>query len=298
MPCLDVLSFVRIATGISGGDRIMTIKSILCAYSGEQAKDSVLDYAIQLAHHHHAWLTGIVRHGYSKMERRISTIVADEIHRVLHEAEMKRIREVISRFHDRIEASGLGDRASYIDLEPDMRFSISQIARTYDLVVTGHHPDDDWEDFLAAYPDRLALQSGRPVLVVPDGYKSDKLASRAVVAWDGKRSAARAIGEAMTILEEKAKVVILTVGESHTVDDHPDGGILRLLERHGIEAEHIHNQGRGKSIAGVIEQTAANVGAELIVMGAFEHSKFQHDLFGGVTTDIIKNGPVPVFMSH
>ncbi|WP_319413164.1 universal stress protein [uncultured Cohaesibacter sp.] len=276
----------------------MTIKSILCAYSGEQAQGSGLDHAIKLAKHHDAWLTGILRHGRSRMDRRIATIVSKDVHQALHTAEEARVAEVMRRFDEKIRAHGLSDRSDYIDLMPSEGFTLPEIARTYDLIVTGHHSDDEDDEFMAAHPDVIALQSGRPVLVVPDGYAAKGLADHALVAWDGKRSAARAIGDAMHILEGKAKVTILTVGDAHRVDNHPGGGILSLLKRHDIEAEHLHRKGAGQSIAQVIEDTAEEIGAKLIVMGAFEHSKFAHDLFGGVTTEIIKTVGVPVFMAH
>ena len=84
----------------------------------------------------------------------------------------------------------------------------------------------------------------------------------------------------MSILEEKAKVTILSARASHTVDDHPDCGILTLLQRHGMQAEYLHKKGHGQSIAQIIDNTAGDVGTKLIVMGAFEYSKFHHDLSG------------------
>ena len=151
---------------------------------------------------------------------------------------------------------------------------------------------------MAVMPDVLALQSGRPVLIVPDGYEAEALAEHAIVAWDGKRAAARAIGGALSILQDKAKVTVLTVGNVSLGEELPGGGIMTLLERHGINASHLHKNAGARSTARVIEETARDISAKLIVMGAFEHSKFAHDLFGGVTTEILKTASVPVFMSH
>ncbi|WP_319529776.1 universal stress protein [uncultured Cohaesibacter sp.] len=276
----------------------MTIKNILCAYSGEQDKGSVLDYAMMLAHRNDAWLTGILRHGFSKMERRIVTIVADEIHKAVQEAEFKQIKGIIARFHETVRAGGLGDRSDFIDLEPDMLMTLSEIARTYDLVVTGTHPDDETYEFLAAYPDRIALQSGRPVIVVPDGHVAKGWVDRVVIAWDGNRTVARAVGDILPLLDPHSKVTLLTVGSSHTVDRYPGGGIMKLFERHGIEAQHIHDRGFEKSVAISILDCAMELEADLIVMGAFEHSKFAQDIFGGVTTEMIRETKIPVFMSH
>ena len=276
----------------------MTIKSILYAYSGEQDEGSGLDFAIRLAHHNDAWLTGIVRHGFSKMERRIATIVSDEVHLAVQAAEKKRIADITSRFHDKMQNAELVTRSSFIDVEPHMMTSISEIARCYDVVVTGNHPEDEQYEFLAAYPDRIALQSGRPVIVVPDGFKAKGPARKILIAWDGKRTIARAVGDAMSFLEKGAQVTLLTVGASHTVDQHPDGGIMGLFARHDVDAAHLHDRGTGRSVAETIVQTADELTADLIIMGAYEHSKFSQDIFGGVTTEMLQSVHVPVFMAH
>ena len=146
-------------------------------------------------------------------------------------------------------------------------------------------------------PDLIALRSGRPVLIVPESYAAPALSDHVLVAWDGKRAAARALGDAMDIIEGKRQVTILTVG-TDTPDPVADDGILRYLARHGITANRLHRSAQGRNIASVIEDVADEAGAKLIVMGAYEHSKFSQDVFGGVTHDVLKTARVPVFMSH
>jgi nucleotide-binding universal stress UspA family protein len=132
------------------------------------------------------------------------------------------------------------------------------------------------------------------VLIVPNGYDAPGLADHALVAWDGKRSAARALGDAMAGLQRKAKVTVLCVGAA------PPPGADRLmanLARHDIDAGLVLRRRKGR-IGETILGAAEDLGAQLIVMGAFEHSKFAHDLIGGVTTDVIRDAKSPVFMSH
>ncbi len=171
---------------------------------------------------------------------------------------------------------------------------LSEFARSFDLIVTGVHSHAENEEHLSANPDLIALRSGRPVLVIPDGYSSDNLAEHALVAWDGKRSSARAIGDAMPTLEEKAKVTVLTVGSNKAPGTDT---LLRNLGRHGIDAGFLLKPRQG-SIASTILSAADEISAKLVVMGAFEHSKFSHDVFGGVTTDVIQKSDIPVLLSH
>lgn len=275
----------------------MSIKNILCAYSGEEAASSGLAHAVKLAKHHNAWVTGIVEHNPSYLERRFSASLSEDIIQGLHQQDDDRIKELEQRFIAQVSKAGIKAPHDHIIVEGRSRDTISSIARAYDLIVVGPHENAMSEDHFSAHPDMIALQSGRPVLSVPDGYASEGLADHAIVAWDGKRSAARALGDAMDSLEDKAKVTVLTVGK--TEFEMPDGGgIMSHLERHGINAVHLHVERKGRSIARTIEDSAAEINAKLIVMGAFEHSKFSHDLFGGVTTEVMKTAEVPVFMSH
>jgi nucleotide-binding universal stress UspA family protein len=272
----------------------MSIKSILSAYSGDAAKGSGLRHALLLAKHHDAWITGVLRHSQSDMERTLRGIVPKGYLKSFFDAEQLRIKEVAERFQVITAGAGLADKCEFVDLSTAKGVSLSEYARSFDLVVTGVHSQNENEEHLSANPDLIALRSGRPVLVVPDAYTADGLAEHALVAWDGKRSSARALGDAMSSLEEKAKVTLLTVGSKQA----PGTDILlRNLERHGIDADLILKS-RRKSVANTILTTAEEVSAKLVVMGAFEHSKFSHDMFGGVTTDVMRDANVPVFLSH
>lgn len=138
------------------------------------------------------------------------------------------------------------------------------------------------------------MRSGRPVLVVPNDYTAAGLAERALVAWDGNRASARAIADAMDILAEKAQVVPLSVGKD--LQESTDR-MRQNLERHGVTVT-VEQRPKSGSVADTILAAASEHDAKLVVVGAYEHSKFSHDLWGGVTTEIQAKSKVPVFMSH
>lgn len=271
----------------------MQIKSILCAFSGEDARGAGLRHAVALAHHHGAHLTGVLRHGRSMLEDRYAAHVPQGLLGQLRAADAAHIKEIASRFEAAAEAGGLSGASEFVELDPVRDGPLSAFAHTFDLIVTSVHSDAANEAHLAAHPDMLALKSGRPLLVVPDGYEASGLADRALVAWDGKRSAARALGDAMRILAEKSHVTLLSVGGT----PHGTDRMLVNMKRHGITAD-ARTIARHGSIAATILSEAQADWAKLIVMGAFEHSKFAHDLFGGVTTDVMAKTTVPVFMAH
>lgn len=272
----------------------MTTRNILCAYSGEEARLSGLRYAIKIAKYHDGWLTGVISHSAPVLQTRFGGRLPTDVIEQLQQADQERLQKMGERFYLEADRADFRDRSDFVELEDEANLVLSEFARTFDLIVTGVQTSDAGDVHLAANPDTLALRSGRPVLIVPNEYKSEGLAKHAVVAWDGKRSAARALGDAMSILEDKAKVTVLSVGTKA-----PEGidRLLLNLERHGIQAE-LALRPRKKSVGQTVLNTVEELGAELIVMGAYEHSKFSHDFFGGVTTDVMKDSPVPVFMSH
>lgn len=271
----------------------MSIKSILCAYSGEEAKGSGLRHAIRIAQHHDAHLTGVVRHGQSYLHRQFSSQLPDSVLEQLEDQERSLLNDIAARFTSMVNEAGRGDEAEFVDLDPEVDGPLAEFARAFDLVVTGNHSNAKHEHHLSAHPDLIALRSGRPVLVVPDGYETEGLADHAVVAWDGQRAATRALVAAMPVLEGKAKVTLLTVGDTPRNTDR----LVTTIARHCVEVDARQATKQG-SVAKTILRESEKLGAKLIVLGAFEHSKFSHDIVGGVTTDILRKTPVPVLMAH
>lgn len=274
----------------------MSIKNILILHTGSAAFPSSLKYAAKIAVKHGAWLTALYGNTSSYFDQVLE--LTEDLTTKLRSVREAKIADAKEVFEAEVMAAGMAERSQFL-LPTDIgRLTPSEVARHYDFVVTGFHPNRPADEFRAVSPDIVALQSGRPVLVVPEGYKADKLADHALVAWDGKRAAARALNDAMSVLEEKPrKVSVVTVGDL-LADVPPAVSISSHLERHGIEANYISLRDGGRSIARSIQKTADDIGAKLIVMGAYEHSKFSQDLFGGVTHEVVRSTSVPVFMSH
>ncbi|MEM6324893.1 MAG: universal stress protein [Pseudomonadota bacterium] len=271
----------------------MTIKSVLCAYSGDPERGSGLEHAIRIAKHYDAHLTGVIRHGRAFIHSQSSVYLPKAVLQQLRDNEQGHIDAVAARFMEITSAAGLSGRADFVDLDPAEHGPLTDFSRAFDLVVSGHHPESEHDANMSSHPDLIALRSGRPVLVVPHGFQSSGLAARAVIAWDGQRAATRALVAAMPVLEDKAQVSLLSVGDAPRNTDR----LLTTLERHGlsVDAATVPRQG---SVAQTIVAEAKARGARLIVTGAYEHSKFSHDLQGGVTTEILNETDMPVLMAH
>ena len=173
----------------------------------------------------------------------------------------------------------------------------SEIARNYDLSVV---PQTDPEDTL---PESLVIEaalfdSGRPVLVVPYIQAKGIGLDRVMVCWDGSRNAARAIGDALPLLRHAKQVDVVTVEQREQRKEVRGAQIADHLARHKLAVDVKSIVAPDSDVANVILSQAADSGADLIVMGAYGHSRLREFILGGATRDILNSMTVPVLMSH
>ncbi|HZQ60145.1 MAG TPA: universal stress protein [Casimicrobiaceae bacterium] len=177
-------------------------------------------------------------------------------------------------------------------------------ARCTDLVVIGQRdPDDDNSAFVESLANAVVLQSGRPVLVVPYTAAPGALGTSVLVAWNSTRESARAVADAMPLLARAEKVFVLSIDTDEEDDETPshlnrEQRLASWLRYHGIEAVPRHFEWRDVDVGELILSQSADVGADLIVMGAYSHSRLQEMVLGGVTRRVLEAMTVPVLMSH
>ena len=275
----------------------MSIKSILAVYSGDAQGSSGLKLALLMARKYGAHLTGAVWHGPSPLESRYGSYMPEDVRNILRSRDLETVEQVRADFEARMSAEAEPVAAEFLELTGASGGVVADSARAYDIVVMGSRAAALGTAHFTVRPDVVALRSGRPLLLVPHDYATEALNDHALVAWDGKRAAARALGDAMHILETKSRVTVLSVGDETRLPRSQGQDVMGLLARHGIEATRLVRPAQG-GIARTILDACDEVGAGLLVMGAYEHSKFSEDLLGGVTQDIFAQARVPVLMSH
>jgi nucleotide-binding universal stress UspA family protein len=176
-------------------------------------------------------------------------------------------------------------------------FSLPERARCYDLVVMTRHAAEVGREHAEIRPDVVALRGGRPVITVPET-GADSLPGHVLLAWDGKRAATRALGDLLQVLGGAGRVTVLTVAARPEAPPEAGDDVMGLLGRHGIAAERLHRPPSRHGVTRTILDACTETGAGMLVMGAYEHSKFTEDLWGGVTRDILGEARIPVMMSH
>jgi nucleotide-binding universal stress UspA family protein len=147
----------------------------------------------------------------------------------------------------------------------------------------------------------VLMDSGRPVLVVPPGYRVEVPAKRAVIAWQPSREASRAVHDALPLLRDAEWVDVLTVDPKISEDSHgeqPGADLATHLARHGLNVRVVSVSGTGESVARSILSHCIQTGAGLLVAGGYSHSRFREQVLGGVTRELLATAHLPILFSH
>ena len=178
---------------------------------------------------------------------------------------------------------------------PEVVHRLAAEARLHDLTVLDLDPRGG---ILSLETIEAALMtSGRPVLAVPRTHPAFA-GRRILLAWDGSLQAARAASEAMPFLRAAQAVEIVSVGDADDLlATVPGAEFARRLARHGV-AVAVSNLPVAGSIADTLRGHAGLFRADLMVMGAYRHSRVREFVFGGVTRSLLMDAPVPLFLAH
>jgi nucleotide-binding universal stress UspA family protein len=179
--------------------------------------------------------------------------------------------------------------------------AVLEHGRAVDLIMANQTdpewPANEWLDVA----DRLALESGRPVLIVPNSGKFEFVGRRILVAWNGRREAARAVFDALPLLRssEATKVVwVGAQGEDRSIHSLPANDVCQALARHGVKCHGTEQITSQSDIGETLMDCAKGFGADLVVMGCYGHSRFREFVFGGASRYFLTRGSLPVLMSH
>jgi nucleotide-binding universal stress UspA family protein len=173
-------------------------------------------------------------------------------------------------------------------------------ARYADLTILGQF-DPDKPDTIRPRPEQVTLVSGRPILVVPNVGNFADLGRRVVIGWNASREAARAVNDAMPLLTAAETVTVLTIDPREGPRAHgelPGADISLHLARHGVKAEIERTVSADLPLGEVLLSRVADLGADLLVMGAYGHSRARELLLGGATRSLLRSMTLPVLMSH
>lgn len=279
----------------------MSYKSIVVQLDMSARAHPRLEYALRLAKQFDAHLTGVFS-VFSPDPRSFYVMAGTADYYEEHRKARQERHGALERiFHAELLRAGVSGQ--WVDYPDSQGQAIPRYVRYADLVVAGQEDPDDPEAYIADYfPEMLLMTSGRPVLFIPCTGVFPTLGANIMVAWNGSRESARAVQDAMPLLQRAEKVTVVSLNESKDepgIHPIPGADIGLLLARHNVNAEVAALDGVNDVPMGdMLISHASELGADLVVMGAYGHSRWQELVMGGATRTMLESMRVPVLMSH
>jgi nucleotide-binding universal stress UspA family protein len=274
------------------------IKDVVINLSADMNDDATVGYAVSLARAFDAHLAAVA-FAYEAIPPGVMIDGApsawfDE----LQQEREQSAAAAVAKFNETTRGSGISTEAYWLSATIAGGADLfSRIVRRFDLAILRQsQPDRTTPDPLII--EGALFETGRPVLIVPYIQRAGFEFGRVMVCWDGSRSAARAVGDAMPFLTRAKAVEVVIAGGGVKSDEIPGADIANHLARHGAAVELKQIVAPDIDTASALLSHAADVSADLIVMGGYGHSRLREFVLGGVTRSILAMMTVPTLMSH
>jgi nucleotide-binding universal stress UspA family protein len=275
----------------------MSYKSMVVCLDNSAGSARRLEFALALATKHNAHLTGLhltyTPNFYFDPYAQWAPMMVE-----LEAAAQK--KRYLAKEDFRIAAQKAGVNFDWADYRNTELNQVLAHARTADLTILGQrNPLDAQSELGIDFQEKFVLKLGRPVLFLPYSGEHKVSFEHIVVAWNGGREAARAMADAMPLLKLAKKVAVLTIDEKKDIEhDLPDIDIATYLARHDVRMEIERNDEIDVEVADWLNSRMQEANADLLVMGAYGHSRFTELVVGGTTRFMLKKMKTPVLMSH
>lgn len=289
----------------------MTIKSILCIFGGLQSELNALSTALVLGKAHAAQIRML--HVSSEPSAYVGlygegVFVSGEIIAAVEKENKERLNKAkqyvtsfAAKHHvplDQPDAPAHHASARFTHLVGLVDATIAREGRISDLIVLGGVDDKATHDYITP----ALFDTGRPVLVMPPTHGDmprDWNDKTVAVAWDGSLQASRALYNALPLIRNAEKVIVLTAQETGKAFDlEAECGIMGYLRAHGIHGQGIVVATGQRALPESLLARAKDLKADLMVMGAYGHSQFREMILGGVTEHMLQKADIPLLLSH
>ncbi len=275
------------------------IKDIVVNLTPGARDDAAARYAISVAEAFNAHVTGVAFTYDPAWPPAITDLGGSEILRSLIEKNRGESQATAQQFEAAAKRSQLTVQA----LTPEASLTgatetFASLARTYDLVVL-KQSDAEVDVSAQNMIEATLFNSGRPVLIVPYIHKTGFSVKRVLVCWDGSRAAARAVADSLPLIAKANNVQVLTISTGKFDENDVKGAdIAEHLARYKLRTELARLPAPDIDVASAILSHAADIDADLIVMGGYGHSRLRDFVLGGATRGILQSMTVPTLMSH
>jgi nucleotide-binding universal stress UspA family protein len=277
----------------------MTYATVMVSLALDQPNEARLEAAGELAERFDAGIVGIAASQFSPPLYFTSGELAQDLIDEGQASIKKRIGELEVQFRQAVK-----NWAKHVEWRSAIEFPARYVlreARCADIIVSGVDRGAFSDPLAQASPKDLVMQAGRPLLIVPDSANWVDLRS-VLVAWKDTTEARRAVADALPMLRKAKNVTVAEIPESEdsrSVAASRVRDVAGWLSRHGVAAsELVAEKDEDRDAAAQLDGIAADIGAGLIVAGAYGHSRFRELILGGVTQHLITQPARCVLLSH
>ena len=282
----------------------MRLKDILVHLDATEQAMTRLQVAADLARRHEAHLTGlyvvdIILPIMVAADASGGVAVLGELLETQRQDALAEAAQIEAAFQERLQRDGIAGEWRLIEGVASEQLALH--ARYADLAVVGQPDPAGGQPSATAILETVLFSSGRPVLVVPHAGRFETLGRRVLIGWNASRESTRAVHDALPLIAEANPATILAVNPQSGLGGHgeePGADIARHLARHGTTVSVEHMTASEVSAAEVILNRAAELAADLLVIGAYGHSRLREMVLGGVTRTLLQQMTIPVLMSH
>jgi nucleotide-binding universal stress UspA family protein len=284
----------------------MGLRDLLVVLDGTPRDGAKLTVALALALKHDAHVTGlcVLEHllpadmsyalgGYPDLW------ALPEFSRQIEEKANAAAAEIEAMFRERLRRDGA--RGEWVLETGPLTASVTRRSACADLVVMGQaDPDNPGPAVARHLIEDVLMAAGRPLLLVPYVGHYETVGMTVLVGWSGTRESARAVHDALPLIDPAASVTVLTAQSRRPEDDPlPTAAIAGHLARHGLKVAVARTVVTdGLSPADALLDYASDCGADLLVVGGYGHSRTRVMILGGVTRDLLRHMTLPVLISH
>ncbi len=277
----------------------MACKDLLVVLDADPRSRERVAVAAALAARFDAHLVGLYLEPYPVLERAdfLAPSMVDKLYRDIKATHRQQLDATQALFEDAVRRHSVS--AEWRSECGPAATAAALHGRYTDLIILGQLDRDTPEAQLVhPRPAEVTLLAGRPVLVIPYAGSFREVGRRVLVGWDRSREATRAVNDALPFLTGASSVTVMTVDRNPDDEGIPGADIALHLARHGVTAQVENTVSAGIGVGDVLLSRANDIGADLLVMGAYGHSRVRELILGGATRTILDSMTLPVLMAH
>jgi len=278
----------------------MSFNDIIVHVDGTEAAKARIAFAVALAKEQDAHLIGLAFAPRALLPLYGADIGLADMSGVLQDVKAQG-EAALESFEACAAAAGVSAEGRLMQgMSEEFPHDFAYLARQVDATILGQPRDGDPLIGQYALVERCLFASGRPVIIVPAALTEVALDGTIVAAWDGSAEAARAFNDALTFLKPAQRVVVLVgvaEGESEKTAP-PVDDMVAHLKRHGVTVEVALVPATEGDVGRLLLSQGKALNADMIVMGAFHHSRWREFILGGVTLTMLEEATIPLFMAH